>query len=715
MSSPRVLVIMLAVLSLLPGLGLCQTAEIVSGNGQLVLFGPTVEPMVALIRDAAGKPLANWPVQWSKTSGTGGVLNCPEGSGADVITATTDANGRTSCGFTGLSIPGQAYAQTTIAVQALSSVGGQVAGTGVTFTMTTVGVDLQTGVQLVQPALEFPTPDTLLVGQAGTVGNEAIQVRVGTYFTAVPNVAVRLIPQDPGAITTPPTAPSIQCANPGGVAYTDATGLATCRPLFGGKPGTGKYTIAVGGQYQLWEGQNFQVTAGPPATIRILQGDNQPGGLPGQQLTGTLLAQVEDAAGNPLPNVPIKWEVIPPAAGTVTNQSTASDMLGKVSARVNLGSVPGPAQVRVFVEANPAVQNYFNFTVNLVVSGLRKVLGDNQDAPLGQQFAQPLTVEVNSPNGPVASAPVAFTLVSGDAVILTPNATANAQGQASTLVRAGNTAGPVVIRAETAGQSATFNLTVRLPGPGLTSDSFYAHPFFIQGGANRGRLAPGSIATIVAPGIAPGINGYVVPTNLVGPLPYELGGVTVEFAGLKAPIYHVANLASGGVSMQFVTVQVPFEVTPGAVPVTVSIRSGGSATQTVQILPSAPAIFESIMEDGVLRGVVVRENGSYVSLTNLPGKGEIVRMYVTGLGQGSPAIHTGQPGQGEEVPLPVVGVGNEGVRVISARYLPGAVGVYEVEFEIPTNAASNWNSPLAVLTFVNDQRVDSNPSKIPIQ
>jgi uncharacterized protein (TIGR03437 family) len=302
-------------------------------------------------------------------------------------------------------------------------------------------------------------------------------------------------------------------------------------------------------------------------------------------------------------------------------------------------------------------------------------------------------------------------VVSGDAVVLTPNAVANAQGQASTLARAGNTAGPVVIQASVGNQTATFNLTVRLPGPGLRSDSFWAHPFFARGDFNRGRLAPGSVATIVAPGIAPGINGYVVPTMAFGPLPYELAGVSVQFGDFRAPIYHVANLTG----MQFVTVQVPFEVTPGTVQVTVSVRSGGSATQTVQILPTAPAIFETPMEDGILRGVLVRENGTFVQLTNVPAKGEILKMYVSGLGQGSPAMRTGQLGNGEDVPMPVVGVGNEGVRVISARYLPGTVGVYEVEFEVPTSAPSGRDVPLAVLTFVSDQRVDSNPSRIPIQ
>src|SRR5262249_37199455 len=44
-----------------------------------------------------------------------------------------------------------------------------------------------------------------------------------------------------------------------------------------------------------------------PATIRILSGNNQ-SGPPGARLPSPLTARVEDASGNPLPNVPVIWD-----------------------------------------------------------------------------------------------------------------------------------------------------------------------------------------------------------------------------------------------------------------------------------------------------------------------------------------------------------------------------------------------------------------------
>jgi hypothetical protein len=76
---------------------------------------------------------------------------------------------------------------------------------------------------------------------------------------------------------------------------------------------------------------------------------------------------------------------------------------------------------------------------------------------------------------------------------------------------------------------------------------------------------------------------------------------------------------------------------------------------------------------------------------------------------------TGQMGNDQDVPLPVVGLNGEGVRVVSARYAAGLVGVYEVQIEIPETSPSSNDVTVNVLTFNGDQRVDSNTSRLPIQ
>jgi uncharacterized protein (TIGR03437 family) len=44
----------------------------------------------------------------------------------------------------------------------------------------------------------------------------------------------------------------------------------------------------------------------------------------------------------------------------------------------------------------------------------------------------------------------------------------------------------------------------------------------------------------------------------------------------------------------------------------------------------------------------------------------------------------------------IVGVNNAGVRVISATYVPGSIGVYQVTFEVPSDTATGTRLNLAL-------------------
>lgn len=699
-----------------------QTISIVSGNGQLTTTGistATKEPMVVMVKDSAGNPLPNWPVKWEVTFGTTiGQVNqstCETRTSPRVVdpadsSKVLDPGGQAQCWFQAFnSIGSSAYAQSTVTASALAGPSDPRVTSLVEFTVTTLSTGTN-GIVSGQPLLVYPSyRGVVFTGQAGVQDTTPIRVYMAANGQPIKNVGVRLVMQpDPATGKLPAT--TIACAAPSGIAMTGDDGYANCYPIYGGKAGSGRFTITIGGAgYQDSPDWDYRVDVGPPANIRMIAGENQPAAPPNTELTGTLVAQVEDAAGNILPNVPVVWSVNPPGAATLINASNASDPAGKISARVRLGAIPGPGTITVRT-ATGTGQYIFHFTVNLVISGLQKVSGEPQEAVVGAEFAQPLVVQVNSNAGPVANATVVFATTS-DATVLTPSAVTNAQGQAQTRVRAGNTVGQIVITASIGGQTVSFTLTQRLPGPSISADSFWAEPFFAAGDSNHGRIAPGSVVTIVGAGIASGINGYVVPTEPFGPLPYELAGVTVQFGSSKAPIYHVGNWNG----MQFVTVQAPLELVPGATPVTVTIRNAGSTTVTIPVVATAPAVFETPMSDGRLRAVAVRPDGTWVSLENKARKGEIIRIYLSGLGQGSPAMATGQMGNDQDVPLPVVGLNGEGVRVVSARYAAGLVGVYEVQIEIPETSPSSNDVTVNVLTFNGDQRVDSNTSRLPIQ
>src|SRR5207247_10001110 len=96
-----------------------------------------------------------------------------------------------------------------------------------------------------------------------------------------------------------------------------------------------------------------------PASLRILSGNNQ-SGSPGALLPAQLIARVEDAAGNPVPNAAVIWQ--PSTSVSLSNVSSVSDANGVVSATVILGSVSGAAQVQLRTAAAGA-QTVFNLTI----------------------------------------------------------------------------------------------------------------------------------------------------------------------------------------------------------------------------------------------------------------------------------------------------------------------------------------------------------------
>ncbi len=83
-------------------------------------------------------------------------------------------------------------------------------------------------------------------------------------------------------------------------------------------------------------------------------------------------------------------------------------------------------------------------------------------------------------------------------------------------------------------------------------------------------------------------------------------------------------------------------------------------------------------------------DGSYVTPDNPARRGEQLKMFVTGLGTGASPVGTDRAGVGGQASdaLITVGVNNAGVRVIGSEYLPGAIGIYTITFEVPSDTAT---------------------------
>lgn len=697
---------LLAALVLLGGAAQGQTISIVSGNGQVTcpLCLPNPNPffdnLVAVVKDAAGNPIPNYPVTMSVT-GLGVV------SGQQSITASTATDGTVSVAFQ-QPVPigttfGMAFTQSTVTATAGAS--------SVQFVETTLLTDRTTGVaQVPSPQLASPTIGTTLTGQAGQVGTTPVQIRVGTLFgTGVPGVEVKLVPVEGNAVTgvcqsTPGLAP--------GTALTDASGTATCNVVFGNTVGTGQFNVQIGNKWALFGPISVQVTPGRPCAARIINASDRQTGNAGQMLPGPLIARVEDCGGNPLSGVPVAWGVTQ-GSGTLTNSRTTTDQNGQVSTNLTFGPGGGLVQVTMAVASgtqtatgNP-VSIQFNFTVNIVVTALQKLAGDNQTGVQNQAFPQALTVQVNNGALPVQGVAVQFAVTSGSVTLSSSSAVTDAQGRASVTATAGPTAGSATVTATIQNFSVAFNLTVRPPGPSNIT--------FLNGaGFQRNFISPCSISTITGQGLAPGIQGVVAPAIQVGPLSLVVAGVTVQFGDVFAPIYSVINQNG----QESVTVQVPCEIQPGNVQVTIRVGQG-SAQFTAQVQAAAPGVFETTLADGRRQAVLLKPDGTFVSPVNPARKGEIIRVLVTGVGNTTPPLATNSPGlptQESTIDITnlVVGVNNGGVRVVSARHSPGLIGVSEIAFEVPSDTPTG-TLPFVVAVAQGGNLLFSNPSIIPVQ
>jgi uncharacterized protein (TIGR03437 family) len=714
-----------------------QNITKVSGDGQLIRPQQTFAPMTVRVTDSNGVQQGNASVNWSITSATSNAMF--QQSGTFTATTITAPDGTTSSSifYSSFATVGNINRYTVTA-----STGNAAVTFNLTESLPAMTTSNAPAVQ-VTPLGTLPSllAGQVLTGQAGSTSSTQIQVQVWTSSGGpVPNVSLQLVNyQDPFS------GPTVNCAGAAGgepnTVMTDQTGVGTCTPVFGPVPGTGQFYLLVGAggitpsdptapPFANWAigPLNLSVTAAQPGLIKITQGNGQ-SAAPGQALASALQVEVDTASGSPVASQQVNWTVVPAGAANLSSNTSSTDVNGRAAVTATLsGNITVQTQVQITATclACPAGARSVTFSATAVpivtLSGVQIVSGNNQSAIVNTVFSLPLVVQVNGSNGQgVANVGVQFS-VTGPASISSSTVNTDSNGRAQVAATAGANAGAVTVTATVGSYTQAFSLTVTPavpPGPTLTMGSFYNGADF-----QAGSISPCSIATIIAPGLAPGIQGVVTPGSLFGPLPLLLASDTVSFNGIAAPIFNVANV--NGQTSQ-ITVQVPCEVTPASsVSVGVTVGAAPTATVSVPVLAASPGIFQTTMSDGVLRAVIIRPDGTFVSLANPARRGETVRAYATGLGVTSPSVGTNAiaiPGVDAVVQgILIIGVTNtagqgEGVRVSTARVAPDLIGVFEIPFTVPMDAATgnDVRFSIGVIPVGSGTPIYSATAKIPIQ
>jgi uncharacterized protein (TIGR03437 family) len=276
----------------------------------------------------------------------------------------------------------------------------------------------------------------------------------------------------------------------------------------------------------------------------------------------------------------------------------------------------------------------------------------------------------------------------------------------------------------------------QLPGIFLNGAGFFA-----TGGTNYGAFSPCSIGTLAissgtldpgAVALQPSL--YGAPIQYEYPYGYALyfnqEGASPNANTEGAPILSITGL----INQTLVTFQVPCDITPGAVPVTLMdigccgiLTTVFYYTATLNIHSASPGIFETPMGDGARRAVAVRPDGTFVSLQTPAHRGEIITLFITGLGPTSPPLATGaRPPRGIDCVSTaayvamVLGDSFHGVPVLSAHASPSLIGVDELDFQVPDDAPTGNDVFIEVGVLVTNpgDYQFANPgvgSKIPIQ
>ena len=559
-------------------LSLAQTASVAhlavqSGNGQVACICITAtlqgfQPISVKATDASGNPVAGAVVNWTNTSGqmslNSGATTVTDGTGV----ATQNISFSVFVNFSTTAVPFDLFT-----IQATSN------NNSVTFTETQSLVTSQGASVISANPPQFGSGslfDATLSANVGATLSTPISTLVAGLDIAsngVSNVSVRILNQQ--------SSPQLRCAYPGGYAdpgsvLSDAHGNTSCYPTFSGS-GTGSFYILIGGvpgtdidsalYLQEYGPYTFTSIPGAPASIQIVSGNNQVGGI--NVPLNPLVAKVVDANGNPVQGQTVVWSVVPAGAVALSNGPFVSDNNGLVSIGVQLNILASAgAAITVALKNSPNISATFQETVQGAITALNKISGDNQSAQTGTSFAAPLVVQVVNALGPVANYPVQF-LFSGPVSISSSTVGTNANGQASVTALAGVLTGSATVTAVAGALTKTFNLTVTSQ-PNQPPPSGIAIVSGNSQTAIEGSQFTQPLVVVVTNSNGP-VSGVTVSYSTTGPVSLSTGAATTNSNG-QASI----NVQAGQLT--------------GPVTVTAAITGGFSTTFNLTVTPPGPQI-----------------------------------------------------------------------------------------------------------------------------
>ncbi len=222
--------------------------------------------------------------------------------------------------------------------------------------------------------------------------------------------------------------------------------------------------------------------------------------------------------------------------------------------------------------------------------------------------------------------------------------------------------------------------SISITGTPITTPTFTADAVVNNASLEGGVVAPGELVSIYGVALGP-LQG--VQSN-GGTLPNSLGGTSVTFDGVPAPILYA--------SAYQLNVQVPFTLIPGTRSrVQIKTSAGAAGSVLVDVLSSVAGLY-TVSSNGRGQILALNQDGKQNSTANPAPPGSFVSLYATGLGAVTPATNAGFI-----APTSPLSTVTRGVTVIIAG-LPAVVsyaglargytGLYQINVQIPPGTAS---------------------------
>ncbi len=472
--------------------------------------------------------------------------------------------------------------------------------------------------------------------------------------------------------------PSVAVTGFDGAAVVDATlGCPGGRGLIRVGPLPGTTAIAV----------NVDITTGGPALLNKVQGDSQ-SGVPGERLDSqALVVGVTDLCLQGVQREQVSWSVDPPDAATLENVISTTDARGRSSVLVRLGSRPGPFNV---IARHGGRSQTFELLVAPRPAGLQRISSSRISVPRSSA-SEPLAVQVVSEDGiGVPGVEVAYSIVAGPGGLEATVVETGMDGGASTRFLAPETFAISTVRATIDLSSAALADAGLMKRQGALTAEFTVvtggrrpeiilDGGFVNGASFRLGFTPGGLGSIFGVGLMEDVDGVVAANG--PPFATTLRGVRVTINGVPAPLLALANV--GG--REQINLQVPFEIEPGPATVVVSNNGTEAVFENVPVNVAQPGIFE-VSVGGGRYAAALHADFRLVSPSDPARPGEVILLFLTGLGPLEPPLATNQPGPTtarRTVFSPVVGIDDEGVLSSEGFYAPNFTTLYQVNFWVP--------------------------------